>query len=247
MTNSCEPCVGGVTAAARTKRVAILQSNYIPWKGYFDLIRRVDEFILFDTVQYTRRDWRNRNLIKGPHGAAWLTIPVQVKGRYLQSIQDIETSDPHWQQTHWKTLQHNYARAPHFADYKDRIEELYLGCDENRLSRINHRFLVGICEMLGIRHNFKWASEYPEVDGKTERLVEWCKQAGATEYWSGPAAKDYIDEKLFAEAGIRLYWMDYSGYPEYRQLYPPFEHKVSILDLIFNEGPDALRYMKSPA
>jgi WbqC-like protein family len=229
----------------RSQSVAILQSNYIPWKGYFDVINMVDEFILFDSAQYTRRDWRNRNRIKTRTGPAWLTIPVVVKGRYLQAIQETEIEDPSWNEHHWKTLVHNYARATHFGAYRDRFEELYLDCKETLLSQINYRFLVGICEILGIKTRFSWSAEYPEIEGKTERLVGWCKQLKATEYLSGPAAKGYIDESLFVEAGIALRYMDYSGYPEYAQLYPPFDHTISIIDLIFNEGPNATRYMKS--
>jgi WbqC-like protein family len=232
-------------AGAEPRRVAILQSNYIPWKGYFDLINMVDEFILFDSAQYTRRDWRNRNRIKTPSGPAWLTIPVVVKGRYLQTIQETEIEDRSWNERHWKTLVHNCARALYFDTYRDRFEELYLGCQEKLLSRINYRFLAAICEMLGIKTHLTWSMDYPQVEGKTQRLVEWCKQLEATEYLSGPAAKNYVDERLFAEAGITVRYMDYSGYPEYRQLYPPFDHAVSIVDLIFNEGPNATRYMKS--
>ena len=227
------------------KRVAILQSNYIPWKGYFDLIRLVDEFIFFDTAQYTRRDWRNRNRIKTPQGSIWLTIPVQVKGRYLQTIQETKVRDQEWREQHWKTLYQNYSRAGHFADYQDRLEKLYLEGQEEYLSQINYRFIQEICGMLNIKTPMRWSSDLPEVEGNTQRLVEWCRHAGATEYLSGPAAKDYIDEEIFSAAGIKLLWMDYSGYPEYRQLYPPFEHGVSVLDLIFNEGPDAGRFMKT--
>jgi hypothetical protein len=230
---------------ADARRVAILQSNYIPWKGYFDLIHTVDEFILFDTAQYTRRDWRNRNRIKTRAGPAWLTIPVVVKGRYLQTIQETEVEDPSWNEIHWKTLVHNYKRAPYFDTYRARFEELYLGCQERFLSRINYRFLVAICDVLGIKTRLTWSTEYPEIKGKTQRLVEWCKRLKAKEYFSGPAARDYIDDSLFAEAGITLRYMDYSGYPEYRQLHPPFDHAVSIVDLLFNEGPNATRYMKS--
>jgi hypothetical protein len=227
------------------KKVAISQSNYIPWKGYFDLIHSVDEFILFDTAQYTRRDWRNRNRIKTPAGSAWLTIPVAVKGRYLQTIQETEIEDLSWNEYHWKTLIHNYARAPYFDHYRSLFEELYLGCRERLLSQVNFRFLSGICEILGIETRLTWSSEYPQIGGKTERLLGWCQQLKATEYISGPAAKAYIDESLFAKAGIQVRYMDYSGYPEYRQLYPPFNHAVSILDLIFNEGPNATDFMKS--
>jgi len=226
-------------------RAAISQSNYIPWKGYFDLIHLVDEFVLFDTAQYTRRDWRNRNRIKTANGPEWLTIPVVAKGRYLQSVQATEIEDSSWAKRHWTALSHAYARARYFPTYRKQFEELYLGHHENLLSQVNYRFLIAICGMLGIKTRFSWSSGYPAIEGKTERLVEWCKLLNATEYLTGPAARDYINESLFANAGIKVVYMDYSGYPEYLQLHPPFEHGVSIVDLIFNEGPDSTRYMKS--
>src|ERR1041384_7029573 len=105
------------------KMVAIVQSNYIPWKGYFDMIRGVDEFVLYDDVQYTRRDWRNRNRIKTAQGTQWLTIPVEVKGKYLQAIKETKISDPSWGRTHWRTLCHSYNRAPHFRDFQDHCRE----------------------------------------------------------------------------------------------------------------------------
>lgn len=108
------------------KKVAILQSNYIPWKGYFDLIGAVDEFILYDDMQYTRRDWRNRNQIKTPQGVQWLTVPVRVKGKYEQKIRDTEIDGSDWAVAHWKALVQNYARAPHFAEIAAWLEPLYL-------------------------------------------------------------------------------------------------------------------------
>ena len=227
------------------KKVAIVQSNYIPWKGYFDLINSVDELILYDDMQYTRRDWRNRNKIKTTSGTKWLTIPVQVKGKYFQKIRETLIGDPQWNQQHWKAILHNYSRANYFRDYKDFFEDLYLNFQEKYLSHVNYRFLTSICQILGIKTKLSWSMDYNIVEGKTERLVDLCKQAGATEYLSGPAAKDYIDEELFKKEGIKLSYIDYSGYPEYRQLFPQFEHCVSIIDLIFNEGPNAIRYMKS--
>jgi hypothetical protein len=229
-----------------SKRVAVVQSNYIPWKGYFDLIHSVDEFILFDDMQYTRRDWRNRNRIKTPQGTIWLTIPVQVKGGYQdQRICDTVVSDPQWNVKHWKTLMHHYAKAHYFHQYKERFEQLYLGNTETHLSRINHRFLTAICGMLEIRTKFSWSMDYTAGEGKTQRLIDLCREAGATEYVSGPTAKAYMDEAQFAEAGIGLRYMDYANYPEYRQLNPPFDHAVSIVDLLLNEGPDARAFLKS--
>lgn len=231
-------------SAAAQQRVAILQSNYIPWKGYFDLIASVDEFILYDDMQYTRRDWRNRNRIKTPHGPLWLTIPVHVKGRFHQRIRDVEISDPSWAARHWRSLRHAYSRAPFWNDYRELLESLYLDCRETHLSAVNRRFLTALCDWLNIRTPIRDSSEFHLIDGKTERLVDICRQAGATRYLSGPAAKGYIAPELFSRAGIELEWMDYSGYPEYDQLYPPFDHHVSVLDLILCTGPNARDYLR---
>jgi hypothetical protein len=227
------------------KRVAILQSNYIPWKGYFDLIRNVDEFILFDDVQYTRSDWRNRNKIKTPHGVRWLTIPVETKGNFGQTIEQTIISDPGWAVKHWEIIKFSYAKSPCFDEFRQPIQDAYLGCTERNLSRINERFLRVICNLLGISSKFSRSTDYRQISGKTERLVSLCQQADASEYYSGPAAKDYIQPQLFEEAGIKLRFVDYDGYPEYPQLFPPFEHQLSILDLLFNTGPDALQFMKA--
>jgi hypothetical protein len=227
------------------KKIAIVQSNYIPWRGYFDLINLVDEFVLFDDMQYTRRDWRNRNIIKTSNSLKWLTIPVQVKGKYLQKIKDTEVSDQSWRQNHWRSIVHSYSKAEYFHIYKDPFEDLYMNSKETFLSQINYSFLSAICQVLGIKTKISWSSDYGLVEGKTESLIALCHQAGGTDYLSGPAARAYIDERLFKSEGIALSYMDYSDYPEYQQLYPPFEPQVSIIDLIFNEGPNATRYMKS--
>jgi hypothetical protein len=227
------------------KRVAISQSNYIPWKGYFDLINQVDEFVLYDDMQYTRRDWRNRNLIKTSQGPLWLTIPVEVKGKYHQKICETVISSSTWRAEHWRAICLNYARAPHFSYYRPLFEELYAGNGSQLLSEVNHQFLTAICRELGITTKLSWSMDYTLVEGKTERLVALCQQLSATEYLSGPAARDYIEPSLFEQAGIKLSYIDYSGYPEYPQHYPPFEHRVSIVDLMAHTGPAAPTYIWS--
>jgi hypothetical protein len=226
-------------------RIAIVQSSYVPWKGYFDLIHSVDEFVLLDDVQFTRRDWRNRNRIKTPHGPSWLTIPVNTKGKYFDPIKDVTVSAPSWGTQHWKTLAANYARAPYFSRYADHFERLYLECRDTHLSAINYKWIQAICEILGIGTKLSWSMDYEMVNGKTERLVGICRQAGAKSYISGPSARSYIDAEQFLAANVEVTYFDYSAYPEYSQLFPPFDHHVSILDLIFNQGPDATRYMLS--
>ncbi len=226
------------------KKIAILQSNYIPWKGYFDLINMVDEFIFYDEVQYTKNDWRNRNKIKTPQGIQWLTIPVRQEN-LEQKIKDTKITDKKWNIKHWRTISQNYSKAKYFKDYKDIFEELYLTCDEEYLSQINYKFITAINEILEIKTKLRWSSEFELVDGQTEKLLGICKDCNADIYLSGPAAKDYFNEELAKQENIKVEWMDYSGYKEYEQLNPPFEHGVTILDLIFNEGDRAKEFMKS--
>ncbi len=230
------------------KTVAVSQSNYVPWKGYFDLIGAVDELILYDDVQYTRRDWRNRNRLKSPAGVRWLTIPVQVKGRYLQRIDETLTSEVDWGERHWSTLLAWYGRAPFFEHYRPVLEALYQGMGaEQKLSSINRRFLEVLAELLGISTPLTSSSDYPAGGRKTERLLDICLAAGAERYVSGPAAKAYLEEERFNDHGIEVVWMSYEGYPEYPQAWPPFEHGVSVLDLLFSVGDDAPLYMRRPA
>ena len=227
-------------------RVAIVQSNYIPWKGYFDLIAAVDQFILYDEMQFTRRDWRNRNLIKTPQGTQWLTVPVKVKGKYTQTIRETEIQDPSWAEAHWKTLCANYARAPHFREVSAVLEPLYREHYDN-ISDLNRRFIETICDYLGIGTTIFNSWDYSLTEGKSERLADLCRQAGATTYISGPAAREYLDETVFADLGIAVEWFDYGGYPTYPQLWGEFVHGVSIVDLLFNSGanaPEAMKYVQ---
>ena len=226
------------------KRVAISQSNYIPWKGYFDLIASVDEFIVYDDMQYTRRDWRNRNQIKTAQGIQWLSIPVQVKGKYEQRIRDVLFEGDDWYKVHWKTLLQNYSRAPFFKSTASWLEPVYSAAGFERLTELNRSLIELICWQLSINTKITNSWDYELVDGQTERLVDLCRQARATEYVSGPAARAYIDESIFQSNGITLSWFDYGGYPEYPQQYAGFTHNVSVLDLLFNTGPHAARYMK---
>ena len=228
-----------------SKTIGILQSSYIPWKGYFDIIHSVDEFVLYDDAQFTQRDWRNRNRIKTQAGVKWLTIPVEGKGKFPQKIKDTRISDKSWARKHWKSLRNGYSKAEYFKDYGELFEELYLTLDEKYLSRVNFRFLEAINRVLGIQTRMTCSSDYRLVEGRNEKLISICKQAEATQFLLGPAAQVYLDEPRFRKEGIEVLWMDYSGYPEYRQSHPPFAHDVTILDLLFNEGPNANTFMKS--
>jgi hypothetical protein len=222
--------------------VSILQSNYIPWKGYFDIIAKSDAFVIYDEVQYTKNDWRNRNLIKTQNGLEWLSISVRQES-LNQKIFETNILHSNWSKKHKSTLQTNYGKTPYFKEYKDAFFEIY-DTPSNCLSEINRLFIEKICGILAIETKIIDSRELNLIGDKVERLVDACKKLKATKYLSGPAAKNYMNEVLFYENNIELEWMDYSNYKEYNQLYPPFEHGVSILDLIFNEGPNARSFLK---
>lgn len=224
------------------KKVAILQSNYIPWKGYFDLISSVDEFVLYDDMQFTSRDWRNRNKIKTPIGVEWLSIPVGPDTR--RRIRDVAILDSYWQHKHWRSLEVNYRRAKYFNEISSWLSPLYLDISYSSLSDLNMVFIKSVVDYLGIKTKISNSWDYELTEGKTERLLSICQQAGASEYISGPAAKDYLQSGLFEKSSIKLTWFNYENYPEYPQLWGKFVHQVSIIDLLFNCGTEAPNYMR---
>ena len=222
--------------------VVVLQSNYIPWKGYFDLVNDADIFIFYDDNQYTHNDWRNRNKIKTSSGAEWLTIPVGSGTHRL--ICEVEIKSASWQSKHWKSIQQNYGKCPWFSKYRGFFEYFYLEKMWSNLSELNQHLIRSVShELLGVVTEFRDSRDFSLSGRKLDKLMDLVTKAGAERYISGPAAKDYIDPVRFAGAGIELVWKTYSGYPEYPQRFPPFEHGVSILDLLFNAGPDAPWYI----
>lgn len=223
------------------KRVAILQSNYIPWKGYFDIIHDVDEFVFHDDLQYTKQDWRNRNRIKTAAGPAWLSIPVGERQSRL--ICEVELPATDWPREHWRRIEAAYARAPHFEKHRTFLEEIYLRREWRRLSDLNQHLIGAIAQELGIRTRFRDSRELALQGRKQERVLEILEQVEADVYVSGPAARGYLDEKRFADAGIELVWKSYDGYPEYPQFHPPFAHDVTVLDLLFHTSPRATWYI----
>ncbi len=224
-------------------RVAVLQSNYMPWKGYFDIIREVDLFVFYDDVQYTKNDWRNRNRIKTPQGVQWLTIPVGANLDRL--ICDVTFPESRWQQKHWKSLVQCYSAAPHWKWLGEFLHYVYLERKWKTLSELNQYAITTISRtFLGFTTEFRDSREFPVKGRKQERLLDLLSQVNATDYLSGPAARDYIDAADFHARGINLVYKSYQGYPEYPQLYPPFEHNVSVLDLLVMTGADAPRFVR---
>ena len=221
-----------------------MQSNYIPWKGYFDMINMVDVFVLYDTAQYTKNDWRNRNRIITNQGPRWLTIPVRVES-LKQAINETSVAQSNWNKKHWNTIQANYARTSYFSKFKDLIESEYAGLSDASLSEINYRLINVVCQILGIDTKIIRSEDFELTGDRNFRLVQICKALGADVYLSGPAAKNYMDIDLFTQNNIEVEWMQYVGYEEYNQRGQKFHHNVSVLDLIFNTGDHVRSYMNS--
>lgn len=226
------------------KTVAILQSNYIPWKGYFDLIKSVDEFILYDDVQYSKGDFRNRNRLKSKNGLKWLTIPVQLSGVWPINIDQVHVSDNNWAQKHWDFIKQSFNGADNFKEASAFLEPLYKNISDQNLSTINAHFIRAISGYLNIDTDITTVNEYfLENCDKNHRVLELCKKAGANIYISGPAGSNYLDHNLFSENGIVIQYFDYDGFPKYPQLHGDFVHQVSIIDLIFNMGEKSHQYL----
>jgi len=218
------------------KRLAILQSNYIPWKGYFDIIHDVDEFVFHDDLQYTKQDWRNRNRIKTERGATWLTIAVGPSEK--RRICDVELPAS-WATDHWRRITDAYAAAPFFETYRPLLESTWRR-PWRFLSDLNQHLIRTIAiDILGLATQFRDSRELDLRERRQERVLEIIEKTRAGVYVCGPAAKAYIDPARFAARGIELVWKSYGGYPEYSQFHPPFVHAVTILDLLFHTGPDA--------
>ncbi|HZM25353.1 MAG TPA: WbqC family protein [Anaerolineales bacterium] len=222
--------------------MGIIQSNFLPWRGYFDFIRESDLFIIHDDLQYTKGDWRNRNKIKTSRGVEWITVPVRYHHtRQLIEETSVDYSSP-WAQKMVNRIRETYGRAPYFELYFSELHDLLMKPAAS-ISDLNLRLIKWVCCHLEIDTPIKMSHEYHPQGAKTERLIGILQQVQATTYLSGPAAQTYLIPQLFEQAGIRLKYKQYN-YPEYEQLYPPFEAAVSVIDLLFMKGKEAISYME---
>jgi hypothetical protein len=224
-------------------KIGVIQSSYIPWRGYFDFIASVDGFVFHDDIQYTKNDWRNRNRIKTRKGTEWLTVPVHYK-KVSQLI--CETSIDHsttWQQKHLRKMQECYHEAPYAKVALDILASAQAD-QSGTISNLNIKLTKQICDCLGITTPLMVSSELSLIGTKTDRLIDLLKKLNATTYLSGPSADTYLDKDAFHRNNIRLEYKSYN-YDPYPQLWGPFEGAVTVLDLIANCGPDAKNYIRS--
>jgi WbqC-like protein len=220
-------------------RVVVLQPSYLPWLGYFDQLHRSDVFVLYDDVQYDKHGWRNRNRIKTPAGAQWLTVPVLThgQGRPANRAVRLDAREP-WGRKHLAALRVNYAKAPAFDEVLGALAPV-LEASWTHLLDVDRAVLEVLCGVLGLRREIRLSSELGVPGTRTERLVAICETLGATVYLSGDAAATYLDEGLFRARGIEVEYHRYR-HPVYRQLHGPFVPYLSVVDLLMNHGSRSL-------
>lgn len=221
-------------------RVAIMQPTYLPWIGYFGLMKSVDLFIFLDSVQFTRRSWQQRNQIKTANGPIWLTVPVLSKGKRDQLITDVEIDRSRdFPQSHQRALELNYKKSPHFDTYAPQLLSL-IGANNRNLTDLTISTIAWLASTLGITTPIRRSSEFEVAGTKAELLASLCDQVGATEYISPPGSKDYLDESdAFTRRGLPLRYFNFTN-PEYPQQFGDFLPYMSVVDLLFNCGPESL-------
>jgi hypothetical protein len=223
------------------RKIAIVQSNYIPWVGYFDIINSVDEFVILDEVQYTARDWRNRNKILTPNGIHWMTVPIESSRISRDTlIEDVEVQENGWRVTHLDLIRRNYKKSAYFETVFSVLERAYSTKTDKKLSSLNLILLKELSRLMGITTKFSNSRDYLNLGGtKGDRILEICEAANADVYISGPAAKDYLDENKFIEKGVKVDWFEYK-YKSYKKIWGETEENLSVVDLLFALGPDSL-------
>lgn len=224
-------------------RVGIIQSNYIPWRGYFDFIDDVDLFMFYDDVQYTHKNWRNRNKIKTHQGPLWISVPVMHDSSTL--IQDARISyDNRWIDKHVRSITLAYQSAPYFDLYANDFFDI-LRLRLPTISDLNVTICKWVMQKLRIETPTIMSGKFSEIkDTKFERPIRILKILGATHFLSGGTAKEYTNIENYKAAGITLEFKSYE-YSAYPQLHGPFEPFVTVLDLLFNCGENSRTYLKS--
>jgi hypothetical protein len=222
------------------KRVAIHQPEHLPWLGYLDKARKADEFIFLDTVPFKKNYFENRNRIRTPQGWSWVTVPVLLKGRFGQIFLDVEINNrARWAEVYFRTLQQNYSRAPHWKTYAPALEDVF-GRPWKYLVDLNLALIGFLWSAFGIATPTRRASQLGVAGKKSGLLLDICRKTGAAVYLSGPSGKDYLEQQLFAGAGIGVEFHEFH-HPAYPQRFSPFVPGMASIDLLLNEGPEGIR------
>jgi len=226
--------------------VAIHQPEFLPWLGFFEKMLRADAFVLLDDVQFSKNDFQNRTRIRGAGGAQWLTVPVA--HRFGQRINEVEIKGDGWRDKHWKSLTSCYGRARYFGSFAPPFEELYQRRWE-RLVDFNVAALEAATRALGAEPKWVFSSEVGAAGRKSDLVLNICERLGASRYYSGRTGSTYLDRDVFARAGVEIVVQSFR-HPSYEQMFmkeSEFIAGLSVLDLLFNCGPESLKLLGAQA
>lgn len=224
-------------------KAVILQPTYLPWMGCFGMIDIADVFVFYDDVQFEKQSWQQRNRIKTPQGEAWLSVPIV--RNFGQKINEVKVNNAtDWRKNHWQSINQSYTKAPCFLEYHDKIQSIYQK-DWEYLGELNIYMIKKLAELLQVRlPNFLKSSEMESIEGqKTDRLMQILAKLGADEYITGPGTRDYLETEKFKEKGIKLWWYEFQ-HPNYPQIWGEFTPYMSAIDLLFNTGGEAIKYIR---
>jgi hypothetical protein len=222
--------------------VFVHQPEYIPWLGFFDKLARADVYVIYDDAQYQHGGFHNRNRIRTPEGWEWLTVPIS--HGYPQTIKNVKIAGDLWKNKHLYGIRHHYQNTPYYSRYYPLIKDALMLNHESLLG-LNLHLIKTIANILGMNPKMVFSSELPYAGTeKNEKLVSMCKFLGADCYLSGSGGKNYIQEALFSQANVKLQWHNYQ-HPTYKQGFSGFEPNMSIIDLLFNEGPRSKEIIQS--
>lgn len=224
--------------------VAIQQLEHLPWMGFFNKMAQCDTFVILDHVQFKKNYFENRNKIKSPAGGVWVTVPVLIKGRFGQRINEVEIdSTKQWKKKYLKTVEQYYCKAPYYKDIADLILPAF-ETDSVMLCELNYDLIKRVAGYLGIETPVVLSSEIGLTDAEsTKMLVEICKKYSAGSYISGPDGRNYLDKAMFRDSGIKIDYHDFV-HPEYTQLYGEFVSHMSVIDVIANMGGDSGSFVR---
>lgn len=231
-------------------RVCIVQSNYLPWRGYFDLIAKCDLMVVYDSVQYTVNDWRNRNRLKGPSGPMWITVPVRTKGRTGQRVRDAEVVDHSWVRAHRNTVQSALGRARYWGWMADGLAGAWeTAATASHLHVVNRSFIDAVIRLLelptAVVEDVDVLRDGDRTLTPSARVAEVVARVGGSSYLTGPAGLDYLVPGDFADRGVRLEVIDYGSLQPYPQQFGPWLDGMSVLDLLANVGPGSRSHLTS--
>ena len=225
-------------------KAAILQPNYIPWIGYFEIIKNCQVFVFYNDTQYTKRDWRNRNYINLNKKKHLLSVPVLSKGNFYKNINQIKFADRKFLKNHLEIISHAYSKTKCYNDCMEFIKDIFKSYKGEYLSEFNIHLTKKICDYLNIKSKFIVSSDLNINSKSNEKLIEICKKINCDEYISGMNSLNYIDEKLFLKNGISLNIISYKQQINYNIDKSKFLKKLSIIDLIFNQGKNSHLYLQ---